>query len=71
MAPNLHEHLNTVDERNAINVKTKIITKIPLDENCRMLRIGFGKNNGKWFFRIDLWNVGFRFKKEYCVEPIN
>jgi len=39
------------------------ITKIPLDSNNRMLRIGFGKHNGEWFFRVDLWWVGYRFKK--------
>lgn len=38
------------------------ITKIPLDENNRMLRIGFGKHDGQWFFRVDLWFNGFRFK---------
>ncbi len=38
------------------------ITKIPLDENNRMLRFGFGKHNGEWFCRIDLWFNGFRFK---------
>jgi hypothetical protein len=37
-----------------------MITKIPLEPNNRMLRIGFGKNNGKWFFRVDLWFAGFR-----------
>jgi len=37
--------------------------KLPLDENNRMLRIGFGKNNGNWFFRIDLWFAGFRITK--------
>ena len=39
-----------------------MITRIPLDKDNRMLRIGFGKNNGSWFFRIDLWVTGFRFK---------
>lgn len=29
-------------------------TKIPLDKNNRMLRLGFGLNEGKWFLRIDL-----------------
>lgn len=38
------------------------IYKILLDEDNRMLRIGFGKNNKEWFFRIDLWCVGYRFK---------
>ena len=36
------------------------LTKIKLDKNNRMLRIGFGFNNSKLFFRIDLWFVGFR-----------
>lgn len=39
------------------------ITRIPLDKDNRMLRIGFGKNNASWFFRIDLWIIGFRIKK--------
>ena len=37
------------------------MTYIPLDENNRMLRIGFGKNKGRWFVRIDLWFFGIRF----------
>jgi hypothetical protein len=36
------------------------ITKIKLDKSNRMLRLGFGKNEGKWFFRIDLWFFGIR-----------
>lgn len=40
------------------------ITKIVLDKDNRMLRIGFGKNNSLWFFRIDLWIVGFRIKND-------
>lgn len=36
--------------------------RIDLDVNNRMLRIGFGKHNGNWFFRVDLWFVGYRFK---------
>ena len=39
------------------------MTKIPLDKANRMLRIGFGKHEGKWFFRVDLWWIGYRFKK--------
>lgn len=42
------------------------MTKIKLDKDNRMLRIGFGKKNGEWFFRIDLWKVGFRFKR--CIH---
>ena len=36
------------------------LTKIDLDEQNRMLRIGFGKNDGNWFARIDFWFVGIR-----------
>lgn len=39
------------------------IDKILLDKNNRMLRIGFGKHESAWFFRIDLWYVGYRLKK--------
>lgn len=35
-------------------------TKLYLDQDNRMLRVGFGKNNGKWFARLDLWTVGLR-----------
>lgn len=41
-----------------------MITKIPLKPENRMLRIGFGKHNNKWFFRIDLWYYGFRLTKK-------
>ena len=37
------------------------ITTIPMDQDNRMLRIGFGKHDGIHFFRIDLWWVGYRF----------
>jgi len=40
-----------------------MVTKIPLTTENRMLRIGFGKNNGMWFFRIDIWFVGYRLTK--------
>lgn len=36
------------------------MTKIPLNKDNRMLRIGFGKHDGKWFIRVDLWWCGFR-----------
>ena len=39
------------------------ITKLTWDSNTRFLRIGFGKNNGHWFARIDLWIVGFRITR--------
>ena len=36
------------------------LTKINLDVSNRMLRVGIGKHDGKWFFRVDLWFVGWR-----------
>lgn len=36
------------------------IYRIDLDKDNRMIRLGFGKNNGSWFIRIDLWFVGYR-----------
>jgi hypothetical protein len=36
------------------------LTQISLDADNRMLRIGFGKHNGRWFFRVDLWWFGVR-----------
>lgn len=40
------------------------LTKIPLGAGPnRMLRIGFGKNEGRWFFRVDLWTTGWRITK--------
>jgi len=33
---------------------------IKLNSDNRMLRIGFGKNRGRWFFRVDLWFGGIR-----------
>jgi len=44
-----------------MNKNKKGIHKIILDQDNRMLRFGFGKNQGRWFLRIDLWFVGFRF----------
>jgi hypothetical protein len=40
-----------------------MLTKIKLDKDNRMLRVGFGKNEGRWFFRVDLWFAGFRLTK--------
>lgn len=39
------------------------VDKISLDKDNRMVRIGLGKHKGNWFFRVDLWCVGYRFKK--------
>jgi hypothetical protein len=38
-----------------------VITKVDLDRPNRMVRAGFGKNNGRWFARVDLWWFGIRF----------
>lgn len=40
-----------------------MITRISLDKSNRMLRVGVGKNNGKWFARIDLWWKGWRLTR--------
>lgn len=40
-----------------------MITKIPLDSSNRLIRIGFGRHNGKWFARVDLWWAAFRFSR--------
>lgn len=36
------------------------MTKLPLQQGNRMIRIGFGQHEGKWFFRVDLWYYGWR-----------
>jgi hypothetical protein len=36
---------------------------IVLDQKNRMLRAGFGLHDGKWFARVDLWFMGFRFTR--------
>jgi hypothetical protein len=36
------------------------MTYIPLDKENRMIRVGFGKNCGKIFFRFDFWFFGIR-----------
>lgn len=38
-----------------------MISRIPLASGDEMLRIGFGRNKGRWFARIDLWRVGWRW----------
>lgn len=44
-------------------------TKLTLDEKNRMLRIGLGKHDGKWFFRIDLWWIAYRWTKSNDPTP--
>ena len=39
------------------------IFKIQLDKDNRMLRLGFGKHDKKYFFRVDFWFVGYRIVK--------
>lgn len=38
------------------------ITRLPLNKQNRMLRVGFGLHDGCWFFRVDLWFCGWRIK---------
>jgi|21_taG_2_1085346.scaffolds.fasta_scaffold10244_3 hypothetical protein len=41
----------------------EMFSKINLDKQNRMLRFGFGKHNGTWFMRLDLWWFGIRIFK--------
>jgi len=34
---------------------------LPMSEGNRMVRFGFGQNEGRWFIRLDLWHYGFRY----------
>lgn len=36
------------------------VKRIDMESGNRMLRIGFGKNNQRWFFRVDFWFFGIR-----------
>lgn len=54
----LHPLSTKAAETKTINSK---FTRIHLDSNNRMLRVGFGKSDGKRFIRLDLWSIGFRF----------
>jgi hypothetical protein len=36
------------------------MTVIKLNKDNRMLRAGFGKHEGSWFVRFDLWFIGIR-----------
>lgn len=45
------------------------IDKILLNKDNRMLRIGVGKHDGNWFFRVDFWFYGFRLTKKISKEP--
>lgn len=37
------------------------MTIIQLDEHNRMLRVGGGLNEGRPYFRVDLWAIGVRW----------
>jgi hypothetical protein len=37
-------------------------TRIEMNENNKMYRFGWGKNEGIWFIRLDLGLVGYRWK---------
>lgn len=40
------------------------ITKIEMEPQNRMLRLGGGLHDGRWFVRIDLWAIGFRLTRK-------
>lgn len=31
-----------------------------MTQGNRMVRLGFGQHDGRWFARLDLWWVGYR-----------
>ena len=47
------------------------MTTLDLDKNNRMLRFGFGKHDGHWFVRVDLWFKGYRwtFNNKQSKDP--
>lgn len=36
------------------------VAKIEMAKGDRMIRLGFGQHYGAWFFRVDLWWIGWR-----------
>lgn len=40
------------------------LTKISHTKGNEIVRGGFGRHEGKWFIRIDLWWVGYRLKRK-------
>lgn len=34
-----------------------------MDKGNRMIRVGFGQHDYRWFIRIDLWFYGYRITK--------
>jgi len=40
------------------------VTSLKLDPGYRMIRIGFGQFDSKWFFRVDLWAVAIRVTRK-------
>lgn len=39
------------------------VERIEMKPGNRMVRLGFGQHDGRWFARLDLWRVGFRLTK--------
>lgn len=37
---------------------------VRMDAANRKARIGFGKNEGKFYFRIDAWFIGYRINQK-------
>lgn len=40
------------------------ITKIEIDEDVRLVGIGFGKQKDQWFARVDCWGVAYRIARK-------
>lgn len=46
-------------------------SKVTMEPNNRMVRIGVGQNESRWFFRIDFWWFGIRITKQFIVRKDN
>lgn len=40
------------------------VDRIDLEPGGEMIRAGFGRNKFRWFFRVDLWKVAYRFTRK-------
>lgn len=43
---------------------------IPMTPGNRMLRIGLGQHEGRWFLRLDLWFFGVRLVNPWVIAAV-
>lgn len=41
---------------------------LPMTPGNRMLRIGVGQHEGRWFLRLDLWFFGIRLVNPWAIS---